>query len=101
MKEISTTKLKSILKEDPKALIIDVRDKDEYDFRLIPSAKNIPLSDIEDYSDEIPTDRPVYFISKSGNRSSHAITLLNDLDINNVINVRCGMLSWDGEIKSK
>ncbi|MBS6044004.1 MAG: rhodanese-like domain-containing protein, partial [Clostridium baratii] len=51
--------------------------------------------------DEIPTDRPVYFICKSGNRSSHAITLLNDLDINNVINVRGGMLSWDGEIKSK
>ena len=101
MKEISTTKLKSILKEDPKALIIDVRDKDEYDFRHIPSAKNIPLSDIEDYSDEIPTDRPVYFICKSGNRSSHAIILLNDLDINNVINVRGGMLSWDGEIKSR
>ncbi|MEG1481088.1 rhodanese-like domain-containing protein [Clostridium sp.] len=100
MNQISTNKLKSLINENSKTLIIDVRDKVEFEFEHIPSAKNIPLSDIEDYSDEIPTDKPVYLICKSGNRSAHATSLLEDLDITNVFNVRGGMLCWDGDTNS-
>ena len=99
MKEISTNKLKEILSKDPSTLLIDVRDKDEFNLGHIPSAKNIPLPYIEDHSDDLPTDKPIYFICKSGNRSAHAINLLQDLYINNVVNVRGGMLSWDGEVE--
>lgn len=99
MKQISTNKLKEILKKDPSTLLIDVRDKDEFSLGHIPSAKNMPLPYIEDYSDDLPTDKPIYFICKSGNRSSHAIALLEDLDIDNCVNVRGGMLSWDGDIE--
>ncbi|MDQ0149027.1 rhodanese-like domain-containing protein [Eubacterium multiforme] len=99
MKEISTNKLQELIKKDPSTLIIDVREKDEFIHGHVPNSKNIPLSDIEDYSDDIPTDKPVYFICKSGNRSAHAVSLLDDLDIKNGVNVRGGMLSWDGDIE--
>lgn len=99
MKQISTNKLKALLSNDPSTLLIDVREKEEFELGHIPSAKNIPLSDIEDYSDNLPTDKPIYFICKSGNRSAHAVSLLDYLDIKSGVNIRGGMLSWDGDIE--
>ena len=99
MKQISTYKFRKIFESGKDLLLIDVRDKSEFNSGHIPTAKNIPLCDIEDFSDEIPLNKDVYFICTHGNKSARAVTLLNNLDIENVINIQGGMLCWDGKIE--
>lgn len=99
MKEISTNKLKNLINLNSNINIIDVRKKEDFKMGHIKGSKNVPLDSIEDYSDFINNDEVTYFVCTRGNSSSHAILLLNELGLTNLVNVRGGMLSWDGEIE--
>lgn len=72
--------------------IIDVREVDEYEAGHIKGAKNIPLSEIRDRLDEIPTDRPVYLHCRSAQRSYNACLALQHLGFNNIYNVSGGFM---------
>lgn len=74
------------------AFIIDVREVDEYEAGHIKGAKNIPLSEIRDRLDEIPTDRPVYLHCRSAQRSYNACLALQHLGFENVYNVSGGFM---------
>lgn len=70
------------------AIVIDVRDADEYARSHYPGALNIPL---EKLSDSLPTlnarrDQPVIVYCKSGIRSAMARRLLQDACYANVLN---------------
>ncbi|ELC8442268.1 FAD-dependent oxidoreductase [Clostridium perfringens] len=75
-----------------KAYIIDVREVHEYEVGHIKGAKNIPLSEIRDRLDEIPTDRPVYLHCRSAQRSYNACLALQHLGFNNIYNVSGGFM---------
>ena len=68
------------------ALVVDVRNPDEYVEGHVPGATLIPLGEVPDRTDEIPTDRPVYVICAVGGRSARASEYLIGLgvDANNV-----------------
>ena len=51
------------------ALVIDVREADEYVAGHVPGAELMPMGQLPSYLDELPKDRPVYVICASGNRS--------------------------------
>lgn len=74
------------------AYIIDVREVDEYKVGHIKGAKNIPLSEIRDRLDEIPTDIPVYLHCRSAQRSYNACLALQHLGFNNIYNVSGGFM---------
>lgn len=74
------------------ATIIDVREKDEYELSHVKGAKNIPLSEIRDRLDEIPTDRPVYLHCRSAQRSYNAAVALGHLGFDNIYNVSGGFM---------
>ena len=73
--------------------VIDVREVDEYEDEHVPGAILIPLGDLADRVDEVPTDRPVLVICKSGARSRRAAEFLieNGIDASNVAG---GTLAW-------
>ncbi|MGV3025855.1 rhodanese-like domain-containing protein [Clostridium thermobutyricum] len=96
MKEITALKLKKIIETNPNTYIIDVRDRIHYDAGHIKNSINVPLYELEDFSTELPTDKDIYVICKVGNKSSNAVLMLNELGFENCINVRGGMLSYDG-----
>ncbi|MFI2430962.1 rhodanese-like domain-containing protein [Streptomyces sp. NPDC018693] len=54
------------------ALVVDVREVDEYAGRHVPGARSIPLHTVPARCGELPVDRPVYVICASGNRSKTA-----------------------------
>ncbi len=74
------------------ACIIDIREKDEYNNGHLNTAINIPMSEIRQRINEIPTDRPIYIQCKSGQRSYNVCLLLKYLGFTNVYNVSAGFL---------
>ena len=74
------------------AFIIDVRAKDEYELSHIVNAINIPLSEIRDRLDEIPTDKPVYLHCRSAQRSYNALLALQNSGFDNVYNISGGFM---------
>lgn len=74
------------------AHIIDVREVNEYEAGYIKGAKNIPLSEIRNRLDEIPTDEPVYLHCRSAQRSYNACLALQHLGFDNIYNVSGGFM---------
>ncbi len=69
------------------ACIIDVREPGEYARSHIKNAINIPLSEIRQRLDEIPTDKPVYLHCRSSQRSYNACMMLKANGFDNIYNI--------------
>jgi hydroxyacylglutathione hydrolase len=90
---------------DPKELwdkradvvIIDVRRPDEFEGELghIPGAKMIVLDTLPDHMDEIPEDKTVVFVCRSGGRSGRAVAFAKEEGLEHVFNMKGGMLAWN------
>jgi hypothetical protein len=58
---ISPEALKSMIDQQTKTLIIDVRDPEEFQKETIRDAVNIPLADLERWLSDIPKDTTLVF----------------------------------------
>ncbi|MBP2627117.1 MAG: sulfurtransferase [Firmicutes bacterium] len=85
--------------KNEEAIIIDVRTPQEYKAGHIPGVTNIQLSELESRSSEVPKDKKVLLICRSGNRSSQGTSLLRSKGFGNVYNITEGMSSWRGPVK--
>lgn len=76
--------------------LIDVRDADEFgsDTAAIKEARNIPLDELINRLDEIPRDKPIVTVCRSGKRSAQANVLLKKNGIENTASLKRGMLAW-------
>jgi rhodanese-related sulfurtransferase len=83
------------------ALVIDVREPFEFAEGHIPQAKNIPLGELSRRLDEVPKDKRLVLVCRSGNRSSKAARLLLDQGYppDAIGNLEGGMLRWQAEGK--
>ena len=75
-------------------VVVDVREDWEFNSGHIPDAVLIPVAEIADRVDEIPTDVPVVLVCRSGNRSSQAYRYLKQQGFENIHNMLGGMLDW-------
>jgi sulfur-carrier protein adenylyltransferase/sulfurtransferase len=76
------------------ALLIDVREKSEYDDVRIPGSVLIPLGELPARLAEIPTDRDVYVHCRMGARSARAVDYLRTFDRPNSYNITGGIDAW-------
>lgn len=81
-----------------KAVLLDVRTKEEYESGHIENSENIPLQQIQKVLDKI-TDKntPLFVYCQSGARSSSAITALKQMGYLNVTNIG-GISSYRGKV---
>ncbi len=79
---------------DSAITIIDVREDSEFKAGHIPGALWIPLGELPQRLDEIPTDGPVVTVCRSGNRSAQALRLLQNQGFENAHNMLGGMNAW-------
>lgn len=79
------------------ALLLDVREPDEYADIHAPNATLIPLGQLGSRLGEIATykNRPVAVMCRSGRRSAKAVQLLQEAGYNRVSNVGGGILAWE------
>lgn len=94
VKEICPTTTQDWVKNG--ALLVDVREKEEveqlaYD---VPNIINIPLSVFEDHYTEIPKDKEVVMVCRSGARSLRAAGFLINHGYTNVVNMGHGIIRW-------
>ena len=92
--EISVDEAHTQLSGTDAPVLIDVREQHEYRAGHIHAAKLIPLGLLTTRLGEIPQDRPVILVCRSGNRSSVATDLLLRAGYTRVANMRGGMLAW-------
>ena len=86
-------------KATPKAVLLDVRTREEYAERHIPDSCNLPLSEIGQAATVI-SDRstPVFVYCRSGNRSNQAMIKLRNMGYQNVENIG-GIDSYRGKVE--
>jgi rhodanese-related sulfurtransferase len=75
------------------AVVVDVREDDEYADGHVSGAVHIPLGTVPERFEEIPGDRPVYVICARGSRSARAVEFLRAKGID-AVNVAGGTLAW-------
>lgn len=74
-------------------IVVDVREPDEFATGHAPRAVNIPLQQLGDRVNELPSDGPVYLICQAGGRSSRATQALGELGLD-AVNVEGGTSAW-------
>jgi len=91
---IDTQTVEQIRNRDD-VVVIDVREDWEYAEGHIPGATLVPLGEIPNRLDEIPKDKTVVAVCRSGNRSGQATDFLRNQGFDNVHNMQGGMNAWD------
>lgn len=76
-------------------ILLDVREQWEYDEGHIPDITLIPMGELPNRLQEIPTDKTVIVTCRSGNRSGQVTAFLNDAGFDNVHNMSGGILAWE------
>lgn len=94
VKEICPTTTQEWVKNG--ALLVDVREENEvaelaYD---VPNILYIPLSQFESRYTEIPKDKDVVMVCRSGGRSLRAAGFLLNHGYSRVINMEHGLIRW-------
>ena len=80
---------------DGGALLIDVREPREWDQARIPRSVLRPMSTINDWYTDLPTDRTIIVSCRSGNRSARlARALIDQAGFDDVHNLAGGIIAW-------
>jgi rhodanese-related sulfurtransferase len=82
---------------DEKVLIIDVRTPAEFKQERIEQAVNKPLDSIEKWVNELPKDKTIYFVCRSGSRSGIAQRIAAQRGYTDAYNMAGGMIAWRRE----
>ncbi len=91
---ISAAQAQTRIQNEGKALfLLDVRQPDEYKEGHIAGSKLIPLGDLGKRMKEIPQDKEILCICRSGSRSGMAASQLAQAGYK-VINLNGGMMAW-------
>lgn len=75
------------------AILLDVREDDEWQAGHAPDAVHIPMGDLPSRAGEIDNQSEVYVVCKAGGRSARVVEYLNRVGYD-AINVDGGMLAW-------
>lgn len=77
--------------------IIDVREPAEYygDMGHIKDSMHVPLMELKENVEKLRNlDRKLVFVCSSGERSYYACSFLKDQGVDDVINLKGGMIQW-------
>jgi hydroxyacylglutathione hydrolase len=76
------------------AILLDVREPEEYRAGHIPGALNLPQAELASRLDEIPRDRPLLVICQAGGRSLRSAQFLRQAGYSQVTAVLGGTSAW-------
>jgi len=94
VKEIDPVELKQRLDAGEDIALLDIRSDAELASGILPRAEHLPMHLIPLKLQDLPRDKDVILYCRSGARSYHACAYLAQHGINNVINLRGGIISW-------
>ena len=81
-------------RQDAGALVVDVREPDEWAAGHVVGALHIPLGTLSSRSQELPADRELLFICRSGNRSLTGAKQARSAGRDHVASIAGGTVAW-------
>ncbi|BDD10202.1 rhodanese domain protein [Fulvitalea axinellae] len=97
MKTIDALGLKEMRDQGEDFVLIDVREENEYQLTNI-GGEFMPLSRLNDFVEQIPEDKKVVVMCRSGVRSARAIEQLERLGFENCYNLEGGILDYGKKV---
>lgn len=76
------------------AFVLDVREPSEWDEFHAPGTTLIPLGELASRVDELPRDRPIVVVCRSGNRSQEGRDILLAAGFTQVTSMDGGLNAW-------
>ena len=76
------------------AFLLDVREQSEWNEAHVEGAVLIPLGELSNRISELPADRDILIICRSGNRSGQARDLLREAGLKNTTSITGGINAW-------
>ncbi|WP_034849628.1 rhodanese-like domain-containing protein [Clostridium hydrogeniformans] len=100
VKNVTGEEAFDLLKTNQKAIILDVRTKDEYIHGHIPNALNIEVRSLMNNLDSLYSfkDMPIIVHCASGSRSLIAVNILSSNGFSNIYHISKGLKDWKHEI---
>jgi len=98
VKEISVKDLAQHRTAGADFVLLDVREPDEIATASLSGATLIPMGEIPERLGELPKDKPIYVLCRSGARSGRVTQFLDQQGFPDVANVAGGILAWSKEI---
>ena len=93
MPAVSVVEAAARLARSHPPLLLDVREPGERVVVALEGSVAIPLAELADRLDELPPDRPLLVLCKTGGRSARATALLRAHE-RDATNVEGGILAW-------
>ncbi len=81
----------------PEAVVVDVRTPEEYAGGTVLGAQNMDYlgESFWDQFEQLPADRPLLVLCRTGRRSARVCTLLKNAGFTNVYNLEGGLTAWE------
>ena len=77
------------------AFLLDVREEDEWVAGHAPGATHVPMMEIPGRTGEVPQDRDVVVVCRSGQRSAQVVAFLQQRGWDQAVNLDNGMHGWE------
>lgn len=76
MKRINAAELCSL--DTGKVLLLDIRSREEFEMKGISGSVNVPFDEISTGLSQLPDDKPVYVLCRTGDLSEEVAEILED-----------------------
>lgn len=94
VKEVEAQELKTRIDAGEDILLLDIRSDAEVTQGVLPDSQHMAMHLIPLRMHDLPKDKDVVLYCRSGARSFHACNFLSQQGIDNVVNLRGGIISW-------
>lgn len=101
LQNLTPEQFKQRLQQKSRVMLVDVREPHEFKMGHIPSAVNIPLSQLNQRAKQLSSKNEVLLYCRSGMRSKQAAKILSKHGFTNMAHLKGGIAAWSGAIKKK
>jgi len=102
LNNLSAEEFAQMAVKHPEAVVIDVRTPGEYAGGTVLDAQNMDYlgEAFWDQFEQLPGDRPILVLCRTGRRSARVCTLLKNAGVTDVYNLEGGLSAWDNSHES-
>jgi len=92
--DVTIAEAKALIEEKSDMVILDVRNPSEFDDGHIEGAINIPVDYLAERLDELSKDDELLVYCRTGNRSAHAVGILDGGGFTKIFHMDEGITGW-------
>lgn len=98
IKEMTPTEFSARATSGPAPLLVDVREDWELAIASLEQAVHVPMGEVPDRLEELPRDRDIVLMCRSGMRSAQVARFLQQEGYERVWNLAGGILAWSEQL---